>query len=106
MKYAAEATLEHTQFPHHYFYIFIFLYLNLFFVHSYIIQQLHKYKGCHKEDSLPELQELLCLIWLRLHTQRFMHVEVPLGTRHGAEPFGSSELGGRSKVFTVLTLQH
>lgn len=48
----------------------------------------------------------MCLIWLRLHMKCFMHVEVPLSTRHGAEPFGASELGGRSKVFTVLTLQH
>lgn len=35
-----------------------------------------------------------------------MRGKVPLGTRHGAEPFGASELAGRSKVFTVLTLQH
>ena len=35
-----------------------------------------------------------------------MHAEVPLGTRHGAEPFGASELAGGSKVFTVLTLKH
>lgn len=33
-------------------------------------------------------------------------LKIPLGTWHGAEPFGASELAGRSKVFTVLTLQH
>lgn len=31
---------------------------------------------------------------------------VPLCTRHGAEPFGSSELTRWSKVFAVFTLQH
>lgn len=36
----------------------------------------------------------------------FMHIQVPLYTRHGAEPFGAFELAHRGKAFTVLTFKH
>lgn len=37
---------------------------------------------------------------------RFHASEVPLGTGHGAEPLGASELSGRSELLAVLTLEH
>lgn len=75
-------------------------FLKQFFNISYLTQT------WRHELEPSAVQSILVFTWLLLYMFYFMHVEVPLGTSHGAEPFGASELACRSNIFTVLTFQH